>query len=438
MSKVHKILDELGKFITELNAKIDQLDKTEFDLSSVVEVLYQPTSKHLTFSDNSRAQFFSIRDSLVSLFPPGIISIAAIENVLISAIDTAMFPKAEQKGIAFKERLSISLKQLEQKLTSEPKSHKVFVPIEGFQDDISPFEFGNVSFCTYETGPSEEFNSVVESSASDKDRELNKRLIADFTSGYEGKILASTTVLAFDNEAAMTMAQKEIQLTIDVLNFIVGLIYRSMARLDSLNTFWPRSIENTIMLRTEGDKQVIASVGSKVSGPLRKVSSTDLRSYRAEQFGFRRLDEILKKQQRNGLEDRLLASVQWAGRASADQRSEEAFLFFTTALEALLAKLRSDVPITYRLKTRVSHLLGSNLSSRREVAKTISDLYGVRSAIVHGGRYEVRAEDLANIRFFSMQSIIVILDQEPFRSMTNEQEFEGWFEDQVLSTEKQL
>lgn len=90
------------------------------------------------------------------------------------------------------------------------------------------------------------------------------------------------------------------------------------------------------------------------------------------------------------------------------------------------------MPITYRLKTGVAQLLRDDVSSRKEIASEIADLYGARSAIVHGGRYEVQPDELSAIRVYAKNAILTILNKEQFTSTKDEATLDEWFEDRIL------
>lgn len=68
------------------------------------------------------------------------------------------------------------------------------------------------------------------------------------------------------------------------------------------------------------------------------MSLKDIEPSGAEKVGFYRINEILAKNDRSEIEERILASVQWASRAAVElqQRPEEAFLHYAIALETII------------------------------------------------------------------------------------------------------
>ena len=107
-------------------------------------------------------------------------------------------------------------------------------------------------------------------------------------------------------------------------------------------------------------------------------------------------------------------------------------MLYAIALESLLLGSRSEAEIGYRLRLRCAHLLGLSADGKKRIMKQVSDLYGIRSKIVHSGSFEVTDGDLSLMRFVSKNALIAVLTEEHFLSMQNEREFEQWFEYQAL------
>ena len=99
--------------------------------------------------------------------------------------------------------------------------------------------------------------------------------------------------------------------------------------------------------------------------------------------------------------------MQWAGKATVERRKEESFLLYAISLESLVLAENENVEMTYRLRQRVVHLIGKeDNESRVLLSKKISDLYTIRSKIVHTGYYQVTDADLSLIRLYSKSCIL--------------------------------
>jgi hypothetical protein len=176
-------------------------------------------------------------------------------------------------------------------------------------------------------------------------------------------------------------------------------------------------------------------------GPLLNLDVSRTNLGKLSKFGFNRINGILskKKVERNALEQRILSAVQLAGRATVldlsnkkykedtDSRREEAFLLYAISLESLLLrKEKSDN--TMKFKRRGATILGADPPRRQELEKHLSDLYDLRSRIVHDGSIEVSDEDLYRIRIYAKHALITSLVRKEVQNMTSEEEFVSWLE----------
>jgi Apea-like HEPN len=141
----------------------------------------------------------------------------------------------------------------------------------------------------------------------------------------------------------------------------------------------------------------------------------------------KRLAEFLGAEQPNDHQQRVLSAMQWAGRASADWRPEEAFIFRAIALETLILSGNKSSEITNRLKWSVVHLLGDWLVSREVGEKHVKAVYEIRSQIVHSGLYEVAKEDTSVLRHIVIHCFSRVLSDDRFKDMTARSDLDRWF-----------
>lgn len=133
---------------------------------------------------------------------------------------------------------------------------------------------------------------------------------------------------------------------------------------------------------------------------------------------------------RNGLQNKILESIEWAGMASTETDDNKALLLYLIAIESILnysEKASLYVPITVSLADSVAFLLGKNKNSRKQYSKHIFDLYGLRSAIVHGNKgQEITDIDLHTAFSISHQIIRKILLEEPYKFFSNKKELSDY------------
>lgn len=70
--------------------------------------------------------------------------------------------------------------------------------------------------------------------------------------------------------------------------------------------------------------------------------------------------------------------------AGTRAQKEDAIVDYVIGLEALLGTREEQTELSYRFRVRGSVLLADRKSERKNYLKTLGDLYGLRSAIVHG------------------------------------------------------
>jgi len=242
-----------------------------------------------------------------------------------------------------------------------------------------------------------------------------------------GRTYARIVVKAVDIVAARLLARKHLRRTLDAINFYSDLWTRGIKLYlpgeAASHTHW------SLEFRTSSPPKFTCE--STHAGPFPAYSVADLQSHAAG-FGWGRISQVLENKKRSDLEERILSAVEWAGRATVDDRKEESFLSFAIALEVLLLGRKVESELTHRLATRGAHLLMSDFTGRRNVQKDLRELYKTRSRIVHSGNLMVTEGELGRIRFLAKTALVIALTHERFLSMQSEKELDNWFEDEAL------
>ncbi|HQA59178.1 MAG TPA: HEPN domain-containing protein [Acetivibrio sp.] len=355
----------------------------------------------------------------------------AVELLMQEAILRALDINHERPDKPFDDRLSEAIKELKSKLQVPPTLWTVHMRIEGLALEGLPYKFGKVKFCVADEHNLEKlkdkyvaiFDSMTASPFEDFIKEH-----------FLGFAIASVNVSACDGKAAYSAAWHELRLTMDVINFYSKMLTSGPglgAQLYFVGELQPTK-EFSLAYETNGSScsYIPREVGSFVP-----ISFKGIEPSRVEKVGFYRINEILAKDNRSKIEERILASVQWAGRAAVElqQRPEEAFLHYAIALETIILGNQQNVELTYRLSMRTALLAGGTPEKRAKIKKEVKDLYSIRSKIVHSGLYEVTDADVGKIRSLAIICIMRVLNEKPFISMIKEQEIDDWFDQAMLS-----
>jgi len=331
-------------------------------------------------------------------------------------------------------RVEQTLKELRDFLTSSPQTTRVYHRVRGLSSEGLPSRIGNIKFVLFDE---QELNRFYDAAARhevcDEQMELRRRLVEELgqEKDFSGCVVAAIEVPAIEAGAAELLALRELRLTIDLINFYTDLIPYNHAylRLPEDRGATKVLVPQIVL---EGSGKWNFSVNRLNLGPLGRLSLPRLREVDSQQnLGFSQVSDLLAVQ-RNKLQDQIIASVQWAGRATTDIRKEEAFLLYAIALESMVLCDGDPQELTYRLRTRVAHLLEKDLDSRQNLFVKVGDLYNIRSKIVHSGRYQVLEADLNAIRKVAKAALIRISTGTNFQSMSSPKDLGKWFQDRVL------
>jgi hypothetical protein len=143
--------------------------------------------------------------------------------------------------------------------------------------------------------------------------------------------------------------------------------------------------------------QAIASsgIGDNIS-----LTSKDIERFRAAFQAVRRIhtDDRLKRLR---LPFRRLRS------AATRRENEDRFVDYVIGLERLLAPDTPQLETTFRFRLRGAAILPARFGSPRERIKLMSDLYSLRSRVVHGGEYDEDLKKMAPVAEDVLRTVLL-------------------------------
>jgi hypothetical protein len=364
------------------------------------------------------------------------------------------------------QRINGAIDKLKLALRATPSTYFVYLPVVGLAPECLPVGFGRLRFLPNDPYLVEIKQAVTDFVTSMKPREgMDPEVAAanrlahakGFTDKidaiYSNSTIAELEVQAGDEVHARDKGLRECRRTLDAINFFSDIfetegtkacvsllgegqqavqLVREEDRERRLLMFREQGDADKAFMDYHGRRIVVFHTMPYARVPLRGLELPGLDSPRAQQSGYARLSELLVNVGRNGLDDRVLAAIQWAGRGTVDSRPEEAFLLYAIALESLVLGKQNQPELAFRFRTMTAHLLRETLPDRRQLVKRLTDLYGIRSKIVHTGSFQVTANDVREIRRYTKEACRTVLTDERFAGMRSEQEFDGWLFDQLL------
>jgi len=431
-SKLRAALSEVRKYFQSLN---DVKEESSTEHAEVIIGEDGLGEVHITGvdADNYRRQLELLYNAANKDVKKEIISIKNIEARFKHVLLRLLAPSSEELDKSFEVRVSARIKELEESLTIKPNLFLVFVPVGGLNLGAISFRMGKVEFRKFDDEQLGKFKATLtKGNNSDEVNEayldMFQRIIAP---DVMNKTVGIVEISAMDADAARSVALKELRVSIDAFNFYSDLLPYSHGY-----AFLPGDAERAIRTIPVLDKAGLHhSLQSQALGPLGEVSLEQLVEVnKVRQLGFEKVDALLAKErsQLSGIEKRLLAAIQWSGRATVDSRPEEAFLLYAISLESIILAEADKEELLFRLRVRIAHLLGKTLKGRQDIFKDVGEIYRIRSSIVHNGTYEVLEEDVKVVRKFAKSCIIKILTDSTFSSMTKPEELAKWFNEQIL------
>lgn len=137
--------------------------------------------------------------------------------------------------------------------------------------------------------------------------------------------------------------------------------------------------------------------------------------------------EILDKEKPNKLELRILNSIEWIGKAKHEIEKEKAFIQYFFAIESLMNFNEIGLispSVTSQMKEYTAFILGKNKNERIEIDKLFSQLYKIRSSIVHGSSKEITDYELEDVQNISERLVIEFLTNTKLNSIKSDNNFE--------------
>ena len=99
--------------------------------------------------------------------------------------------------------------------------------------------------------------------------------------------------------------------------------------------------------------------------------------------------------------ERVAQGLGWMARGRRSHDRAERFLFFYTAIEALLASSDKTAPVIQMIARHAAVILAEKVEKRYEISKIIRTSYETRSALVHGGRRNVSKTEADNAQIMA-------------------------------------
>lgn len=142
------------------------------------------------------------------------------------------------------------------------------------------------------------------------------------------------------------------------------------------------------------------------------------------------LSEMARKPSPTEFEQALLRAVDWLSDACVQRRRENQLLSLTACLEALFSPKDGD-PISNAIAEAAAILLADSVAVRKDLKRRVKRLYGLRSAISHGGGRRVLTADVEELQSMATKLIRSLLGR--IADFQTQSALLDWIEDEKLS-----
>jgi hypothetical protein len=146
---------------------------------------------------------------------------------------------------------------------------------------------------------------------------------------------------------------------------------------------------------------------------------------------------LIMKSTLTDIEKRILRAIDWIGKAIYDHDQKDSFVQYMFAVESLLSFKESGViigpSIMYQIAEFAAFVIGKDLMNRKIVAKEVKDLYGIRSAIAHGGDKVIDEKTIRRAFMLCKALVMKLLTQPQYVTMKSITDLADWVEVQRYS-----
>jgi len=115
-----------------------------------------------------------------------------------------------------------------------------------------------------------------------------------------------------------------------------------------------------------------------------------------KRFQLSTFNKLLRRTWSTKLAQKISMAIHWYGLGIKDKHEVDRFVKLIIALESLLLRQKDRLKKQF-LADRAAFILGRDKKAREEIYKLVSELYTIRSEIVHEGKHDISEEDILKL-----------------------------------------
>ncbi len=384
--------DDLTQYLRDFQSGLSGLEESGLPPLGEGSVWWRREGQLHLSADEYRDYRRLVHRACEVVAPDGDLSKSAID----SALQDAIFKVADLSGTraaSVERRIKQALDEFMSFVGTPAQEYECWVEVEGLRTDTLPTTFGVTRLVLLGDRHIEHLAGLVRTKhTADKGGKLST-LDKWMGEDIRGRPVAILRVAARDEKAAVTLAMRELSITLECLNFFAGVIpyNRHRRRLDGARM--PTCLRIGEAKTAIALRMAVAENGSFWHRP----EATKLGTFSLDRLrelptpvadAVKRVEALLVQVDRNPVEELLLRAARWVGRAADAGSVEDQFLFAMIALECVVLPTGSR-HARQQLSSRIASMLVEDGDDLSPLQEEIRRLYGIRSELVHDGSREV-------------------------------------------------
>nr|WP_199202553.1 HEPN domain-containing protein [Listeria seeligeri]QPL19394.1 hypothetical protein pLIS400281c [Listeria seeligeri] len=155
-----------------------------------------------------------------------------------------------------------------------------------------------------------------------------------------------------------------------------------------------------------------------------------------ERPGFTKLFELISKEERSELENKIIKSGVWVGKALKERNVNVATPEVVFGMETLLGNQSRNFinpSITFTVSSLAAFIYSDDYNERIKCKKIVNDFYSLRSSIVHGKGAIVSMKDIMDCINIIRKIIFNLVEDGKFVDMKTYKDLDEWYKVKLMS-----
>ena len=243
----------------------------------------------------------------------------------------------------------------------------------------------------------------------------------DISNHSKGDLLIGVEILVKNVDRGYELANQQFALFENIIKFIIP---NSQNYEVSILNQKGSSLERSIAISDN-------SYSMNSSRPTSGLNLIDFNSstFKIENTKTQSIFSLLKNKEPSDIENRELRAIDWVGKGLREIDKDKGFIELMFAVETLLSYRGENIiqpSILSRISECVAFTLGNDYKSRAKLEKDFKYLYGVRSAIVHGGKKSVTMSNFMLLKYIILNLIWAFIENDNLRNCKAIEDYNEW------------